>query len=89
MFLGHIDWASIEGLELYGLGEDVPAYLDLVTVTVSERTEMRPRLPNRLVPLMNDGAGNHYCLEFESREQGECPVVSGITTWGSLKTRST
>jgi cell wall assembly regulator SMI1 len=74
-FLEQFGWASLEGLELYGLGEDVPAYLDLVKVTVSERTEMRPRLPNHLVPLMNDGAGNHYCLEFESREQGECPVV--------------
>jgi len=74
-FLGHFGWASLEGLELYGLGEDVPTYLRLVEVTLSERTHMRPRLPNRLVPLMNDGAGNHYCLDVMSREQGECPVV--------------
>ena len=74
-FLGHFGWASLEGLELYSLGEDVPTYLSLVEVTLSERTHMRPRLPNRLVPLMNDGAGNHYCLDVMSREQGECPVV--------------
>jgi hypothetical protein len=74
-FLGHFGWASLEGLDLYGLGEDVPTYLDLVKVALGERTHMRPRLPNRLVPLMNDGAGNLYCLEVESREQGECPVV--------------
>jgi cell wall assembly regulator SMI1 len=74
-FLERFGWASLEGMELYGLGKDVPAYLDLVEVTLSERTEMRPRLPKRLVPLMNDGAGNHYCLDAMFREQGECPVV--------------
>ena len=74
-FLRHFGWASLEGLELYGLGEDVPAYLDLVKVTSSERAQMRPRLPSRLVPLMNDGAGNHYCLDVASSEQGETPVV--------------
>ena len=25
-FLGHFGWVSLEGLELYGLGDDVPAY---------------------------------------------------------------
>jgi cell wall assembly regulator SMI1 len=74
-FLEQFGWASFEGMELYGLGEDVPTYLDLVRVTLSERSEMRPRLPSRLIPLMNDGAGNHYCLDVESLEQGECPVV--------------
>jgi len=74
-FLERFGWASLEGLELYGLGEDVPAFLDLVEVTLSERTDMRSRLPQRLVPLMNDGAGNHYCLYAMSRQQGECPVV--------------
>ncbi len=74
-FLRHFGWASLEGMELYGLGEDVPLYLDLVKVTLSERTQMRPRLPSGLVPLMNDGAGNHYCLDAASSEQGQCPVV--------------
>ncbi len=81
-FLEQFVWASFEGLELYGLGEDAPAYLDLVKVTLSERTEMRPRLPSRLVPLMNDGAGNHYCLDVGLREQGECPVVFWNHTLG-------
>ncbi len=81
-FLGQFGWASKDGLELYGLGKDVPAYLDLVTVTLSERTEMRPYLPRSLVPLMNDGAGNHYCLDVECGEQGECPVVFWDHTLG-------
>jgi cell wall assembly regulator SMI1 len=73
--LGQFGWASLEGLELYRLGEDVPTYLDLVKVTLSERAQMRPRLPSRLVPLTNDGAGNHYCPDVGSRGQGGCPVV--------------
>jgi cell wall assembly regulator SMI1 len=74
-FLGHFGWASFEGLELYGLGGDVPAYLDLVEVTLGARTQVRPRLPSRLIPLTNDGAGNHYCPDVAPGEQGECPVV--------------
>ena len=76
-FLEQFGWASLEGLELYGLGEEVSAYLDLVKVTLSERTEMRTRLPSRLLALMNDGAGNHYGygLDVGLHEQGEYPVV--------------
>ena len=74
-FLEQFGWASLEGLELYGLGEEVSAYLDLVKVTLSERTEMRPRLPSRLLALMNDGAANHYGLDVGLHEQGEYPVV--------------
>ena len=33
-------------------------------------------MPEYLVPVMNDGAGNHYCLDDTSRlDGGECPVV--------------
>jgi hypothetical protein len=73
-FLELFGWASIGGLELYGLGEDVPAHLNLVEVTLSERTGMRPRMPHHLVPLANDG-GNHYCLGADACEERERPVV--------------
>ena len=75
-YLGNFGWASLEGfLGLYGLGEDVPTYLDLAKATLSERAQRRPSSACRLVPLMYDGAGNHYRLDVESRGQGECPVV--------------
>jgi cell wall assembly regulator SMI1 len=72
-FLGHFAGTSFEGLELYGLGGDVPAYLDLVDVTLGERTQVRPRLPSRLIPLTNDGAGNHYCLDVAPRRARRMP----------------
>jgi hypothetical protein len=64
---------GVGSFELFGLGSDVPSYLDLVAVTESERTEMRPALPAYLIPLMNDGGGNLYCLD--SRREDEPAVI--------------
>lgn len=62
-FLLEFGWGGVAGLELYGLGPDVPAHLDLVKLTRSERSEMHPRLRDHLLPLMNNGAGDLYCLD--------------------------
>jgi hypothetical protein len=62
-------------LELFGVGSDVPTYLDLVRMTESERSVARPHIPPSLIPILNDGFGNHYCLDTESLHDGECPVV--------------
>src|SRR5687768_6924200 len=65
-FLSTFGWGGASHFEIYGVGSDVPPYLDLVRTTRSERTEMTPRLPEYLLPLMNDGGGNHYCLDLAS-----------------------
>jgi cell wall assembly regulator SMI1 len=62
-FLKVYGWGGVLSVELYGLGSDVPSHLDLVRVAESERGEMSPRLPGHLVPIMNDGGGNIYCLD--------------------------
>lgn len=72
-FLRRFGWGGVGSIELFGLGADVPPYLSLTEVTRSEREEMRPALPVYLIPLMNDGGGNLYCLD--SRAEGEPPVV--------------
>jgi len=74
-FLQHIGWANIMHNYLYGIGKAVPTHLDLVKITAEERELAGPSLPQRLVPIMNDGAGNHYCLDTEKVTAGECPVV--------------
>lgn len=74
-FLGEFGWARFAHQELYGLGCDVPPYLELVRNTHVERNTMSPRLPPELIPLMNDGGGNHYCLDTSRMENAECPVV--------------
>lgn len=73
LFLLRFGWGGFGSIEIFGLGADVPPYLSLTEMTRSEREEMSPRLPSHLVPLMNDGGGNLYCLD--SRVEGEPPVV--------------
>lgn len=74
-FLTEFGWGGIEHIEVYGLGDEIPEYLDVVKMTLSEREEMEPSLQHHLIPLMNDGAGNHYCLDTSKMSGEECPVV--------------
>ena len=75
VFLNLYGWARFASNEFYGLGADVPAHLGLVMNTSAERTEMQPTIPQSLVPVLNDGGGNHYCLDTQGMNDGECPVV--------------
>lgn len=74
-FLQTVGWARFSHQELYGLGSDTPPYLELVRNAVIERSDMAPPMPPCLVPVMNDGAGNHYCLDASRLDTGKCPVV--------------
>lgn len=74
-FLSEFGWGRFADDEIYGLGSDVPSHLDLVRNAVAEQTVMEPLMPHGLVPVMNDGAGNHYCLNTRSFCGNECPVV--------------
>ena len=65
-FLTTFGWGGVEHLELYGLGEDTPDHLHLVKITESERKEAHPALPIHLLPVMNDGFGNLYCLDTKA-----------------------
>lgn len=74
-FLLELGWGGTRHIALYGLGSDVPRHLDLVSMTESERTEMHPRLRTDLVPIMNDGAGNHYCIDGSPSGPSEPPML--------------
>lgn len=74
-FLRRLGWAGAGSIEIYGLGSDVPRYLNLVEITLSERNEMRPKLRPEFLPVMNDGGGNLYCLSTNRKENGESPIV--------------
>ena len=84
-FLMTIGWGGIAHFEFYGLGKDVPSFLDLVQETLYERTEGCPHLPNQLLPILNDGAGNHYCLDVAKTKSGDCPVVFWDHELGEIK----
>lgn len=74
-FLRCFGWISVGSIEVNGVGPDVPSHLDLLKITLSERYEMGPPLPLFLLPLLNDGAGNNYCLDTASTVGGDNPVV--------------
>jgi cell wall assembly regulator SMI1 len=74
-YLQNYGWCRFSHQELYGLGTDVPSHLELIRNTLSERQDMGPPLSPLLVPVMNDGAGNHYCLDTSKMKADECPVV--------------
>lgn len=74
-FLKEFGWVSIGSEEIYGLGTDVPSYLDVVKETYWEREESGLPVPKSLVPIRNDGAGNLDCLATHLLEGGRCPVV--------------
>jgi hypothetical protein len=77
-FLQEYGWISVEHLEIYGLGATVPAYLDVVRMTLSERLETGSPIPESYVCVMNDGAGNLFCFDTARSDQGE---VSPIVFW--------
>jgi hypothetical protein len=77
-FLKQFGWGGVEHLELHGLGGS--SHLDLVRVTQSERSEMEPALPVHLVPVMNDGGGNLFCLD--THVANEPPIVFWDHTGG-------
>jgi SMI1-KNR4 cell-wall len=74
-FLSNFGWAEIRNDILYGVGTDVPQGLTLTRTAYAERHELEPRIPQHLVPIMNDGAGNNYCLDTSRFHGDECPVV--------------
>ncbi len=74
-FLTAYGWACFGHLQVFGLGMDIPSYLDVVLNTLSEKNEMYPPLRDGLIAIVNDGAGNHYCLNTSAMEHLECPVV--------------
>jgi len=76
LFLRQFGWADVGGDALYGLGPDAADAVNVVEVSRDERGgSVIPPMLSHLIPLMNDGAGNHYCLDTRKTKDGECPVV--------------
>lgn len=74
-FLRDFGWGGVGHWELFGVGTGVPSEVDLVDIALSERTEATPLTPEHLVPVMNDGGGNLFCLDTARTLDDDCPVV--------------
>lgn len=62
-YVGRFGHLELGHFELYGFGSELPNYLQLVAMTLAERTEYGCPLPHEFVPLLNDGGGNLYCID--------------------------
>jgi cell wall assembly regulator SMI1 len=74
---GHLELGHFE---LYGLGTELPKYLQLVAMTVTERIESGCPLPHEFIPILNDGGGNLYCIGTQPSGAGR--VVLWVHTLG-------
>src|SRR5262245_39483618 len=75
-FLALYGWAEIGCFQVYGIGAGVPEHLNIVSNTIGEREEFEPHMPHHLIPVMNDGSGNHYCLDSScANADDEMPIV--------------
>jgi cell wall assembly regulator SMI1 len=74
-FLRTFGWAEMGMDTIYGLGPDTTQASNVWDNMVVESAHADPPLRSSLVPLMNDGAGSHYCLNTARMRGGRCPVV--------------
>ena len=78
-FLHEYGWVGVSSYEIYGLGDDVPPYLDVVRVTLAERTEPAVPLPANFVCVMNNGAGaliSFKALDPADHDTQRSPILS-------------
>lgn len=71
-YLSDFGWFAVSPHELIGFGAGVPAHLDVIQVVTWERELAYPPMSAALLPLENNGGGDHYCLDLAA--QGN-PVV--------------
>jgi len=89
-FLEDFGWLAIGSTEIFGLGKGVPDYLNVVRMTLAERRDTQPTIPSQLVPVMNDGGGNLYCVDCEATSdevviwdhtKGRVALRTGFADW--------
>ncbi|MBX3390532.1 MAG: SMI1/KNR4 family protein [Phycisphaeraceae bacterium] len=74
-FLSEIGFAYLGSDILYGLGPDATRATSVLENMVFESVNAEPPMRSTLIPVMGDGAGNHFCLDTAAIKDGDCPVV--------------
>lgn len=74
-FLLTYGWIRLGTIEIFGLGDETPKHLNLVEMAESERQEMYPPLEHCLIPVLNDGSGNLFCINTAYSNAAEPPIV--------------
>lgn len=74
-FLAEFGWLEFGSCEVYGLGVDKPDYVDVIRMTLLERSQPAVPLPNSWVCVMNDGAGNLVSFDTARVAEGSSPML--------------
>lgn len=87
-YLSTMGQVSIDHREVFGLGPEVPAYLDLELVTLAERRGYG--VPDKWVVVYNNGAGDLTCVNDDGsvvtlwhEDQSVEVIASGFWPVGS------
>jgi hypothetical protein len=72
-FLADLGWLAVRHYEIFGLGGSVPKHLNLVNITIDERSNFG--LPQNMIPIMNNGGGDLYCFD------GGGPGRANVLLW--------
>ncbi len=86
-FLMELGYVEADSAEFFGLGAGVPEHLNLVDRAIEERTTFHPNIPPHLIPILNDGCGNHFCIELRTGA-ADPPIVFWSHELGSDQTPS-
>lgn len=76
-FLSKLGWLYCPFVTVCGLGADADWRTNLMAIVQSWWREVDAdiRLPRNLIPVVDDGSGNVYCLDISQMHESECPVV--------------
>ena len=76
-FLLHLGWIDCPFITVCGLGSDADWRTNLMAIVQSwwHEVDADIRLPRNLIPVVDDGSGNVYCLDVSQMQESECPVV--------------
>lgn len=71
-YLSDFGWFTVSSHEVIGFGAGVPPHLDVIRVVAWERELAHPPMSAGLLPVENNGGGDHYCLDLAAEGS---PVV--------------
>lgn len=61
--------------DIYGVKPTPSPLQNIVGITMVERYECFPPVPDHLIPFSDNGGGDSYCFDTSRLRNGECPVV--------------
>lgn len=65
-YLCDFGWFTVSSHEVIGFGAGVPTHLDVIRVVTWERELAQPSMSAGLLPIENNGGGDHYCLDLDA-----------------------